>query len=92
MSNSAGFSPTSIPSVETLKRLAISESGFVFDPVSGHHFTLNETGLELLRRLQQDNALEPLMEQLTQEYDVSKRTLERDIMEFTGLLREYIGE
>jgi hypothetical protein len=26
------------------KRLALSESGFVFDPVSGQSFSVNETG------------------------------------------------
>lgn len=86
------ISPSSIPSADTLKRLAISESGFVFDPVSGHHFTLNETGLVLLRRLQINCELEPLLDQLSQEYDASKRILERDILEFAGVLRDYVGE
>ena len=92
MTNDSGVSSSPIPDVETLKRLAISESGFVFDPASGHHFTLNETGLELLRLLQKNNDLETLLQQLSEKYDASKRTLERDVLEFTGLLRDYVGK
>ena len=82
----------SIPSKESLHRLAISESGFVFDPSTGHHFTANETGLVLLRLLQQDQSIEHILDTLSREYKVSKRDLERDVLEFSGLLREFIGE
>ena len=29
-----------LPPLEVLNRLAVSESGFVFDPASGHNFTV----------------------------------------------------
>jgi len=32
-----------------LSSLAVNESGFAFDPASGHTFTLNRTGLVILR-------------------------------------------
>lgn len=80
------------PPLTSLQRLAISESGFVFDPVSGHNFTVNETGLTILRLLQKENELTPLLENLASDYDVSSRVLERDVLEFAGLLRDYVGE
>lgn len=80
------------PSLKSLQRLAISESGFVFDPASGHNFTVNETGLDILRALQKDNDLEKLLQDLSLQYEVSGRELERDILEFAGLLRDYVGE
>ncbi|MCI0506588.1 MAG: PqqD family protein [Gammaproteobacteria bacterium] len=80
------------PPLANLQRLAISESGFVFDPVSGHNFTVNETGLFILRLLQKNNRLEPLLDRLTTEYDSPRRELERDVLEFAGLLRDYVGE
>lgn len=82
----------SLPSEETLKRLAISESGFVFDPVSGHHFTANETGLVILRQLQKDQDFNHLLLWLQNEYDASARELERDTIEFIGILRDFVGE
>ena len=80
------------PSLLNLQQLAISESGFIFDPSSGHNFTVNETGLTMLRLLQKNNELEPLMKNLKEKYEVSQQELERDVLEFAGLLRDYVGE
>jgi hypothetical protein len=80
------------PPLANLQRLAISESGFVFDPVSGHNFTVNETGLMILRLLQKDNQLAKLLDHLANEYNAPRRELERDVLEFAGLLRDYVGE
>ncbi len=81
-----------LPSAQALHRLAISESGFVFDPMSGHHFTLNETGLEILRRLQKQQNLPQLLASLVQEYSVGSKELERDVQEFAGMLRKFVGD
>ena len=54
-------SSSALPSAQALHRLAISESGFVFDPMSGHHFTVNETGLEILKLLQKEQDLDMLL-------------------------------
>jgi hypothetical protein len=81
-----------LPSAQALRRLAISESGFVFDPMSGHHFTVNETGLEILRHLQKDQDLPDLLALLGQEYSVGVRELERDVLEFAGMLRKFVGD
>ena len=85
-------SGVSLPSSESLRRLAISESGFVFDPMSGHHFTVNETGLEILRHLQKDEDLSELLSFLEQEYSAGTRELERDVLEFAGMLRKFVGD
>ncbi len=81
-----------LPSSQSLRRLAISESGFVFDPVSGHHFTVNETGLEILHHLQKEQDLPELLSLLGREYSVGTRELERDVVEFAGMLRKFIGD
>jgi len=83
---------STFPPLANLQRLAISESGFVFDPVSGHNVTVNETGLFILRLLQRNNQLNPLLDKLISEYDTPRRELERDVLEFAGLLRDYVGE
>jgi hypothetical protein len=91
MSESENEAPA-IPSAETLRRLAVSESGFVFDPVSGHNFTVNDTGLIILRCLQQDQNFARLLDKLQQEFDADPSEIERDIIEFIGMLREFVGE
>jgi hypothetical protein len=82
----------SFPPLSSIQRLAISESGFVFDPVSGHNFTVNETGLAILRLLQKNTEVKPVLAHLVKEYDVSPRDAERDVMEFAGVLRSFVGD
>lgn len=81
-----------LPSVDTLRRLAISESGFVFDPVSGHNFTVNDTGMLILRHLQQKHNFATLIERLHHQYDANPNDIERDVIEFIGMLREFVGD
>ena len=54
-SNTSENTTSPFPPLSNLQQLAISESGFIFDPSSGHNFTVNETGLTMLRLLQKDN-------------------------------------
>lgn len=79
-----------LPDPKTLERLAISESGFVFDPVSGHSFTLNETALTILRLLQKNRRIAALRQQLLDDYEVDETTLDRDLLEFLGSLRDQL--
>jgi hypothetical protein len=81
---------TLLPDAMSLQRLAVSESGFVFDPVSGHSFTVNETGLAILRALQKDRGIDSLRESLSSEFDVDSTTLDRDLLEFLGSLRDQL--
>jgi hypothetical protein len=91
MSDRNFVAPT-IPSADTLRRLAISESGFVFDPVSGNNFTVNDTGLVLLRYLQKTPDFPSLIDELQRRYDATPNDIERDVIEFIGMLREFVGE
>lgn len=86
-----GSSDQRVPPADVLRRLAISERGFVFDPVSGNSFTVNETGLEVLRRLQNSSDVQAIIQELLAEYATTPRELERDLMEFLGMLRDYFG-
>ncbi|MGD8323912.1 MAG: PqqD family protein [Gammaproteobacteria bacterium] len=90
MSESTIDQQSLLPDAASLQRLAVSESGFVFDPVSGHSFTVNETGLMILRALQQDRRVDALRERLVSTYEVDAPTLDRDLLEFLGSLRDQL--
>ncbi len=79
-----------LPDAATLERLALSSSGFLFDPVSGHSFTLNETGRDILKILQETRDLKALKQQLSDEYDLDSSTLDRDLLEFLGSVRDQL--
>lgn len=76
-----------LPPVTVLERLALSDKGFVFDPVTGNSFTANATGLALLRLFQRERDLAELVAQITSEFDLSAQDAERDILDFAALLR-----
>jgi len=80
-----------LPSVEILNRLAISENGFVFDPNSGHSFTVNQTGLEIIDLLKKGADVKKTIQVLQQDFDVAANTAERDLIEFVRTLRNWLG-
>jgi len=51
--------------------LAISDTGFVFDPRSGHSYTVNSTGLALLRGLKQGLTLSQIRDAMVSTHDCS---------------------
>lgn len=75
------------PAADVLNRLALSDSGFVFDPVTGNSFSLNVTGLAIVRRLQRGETAGQLIASLQEEFEVEPQTAERDVIEFAALLR-----
>ena len=75
------------PHVESLKRLALSESGFIFDPVTGNSFTVNHTGLALLQLIQQTLDVGQITKRLQTEFVIDATIAERDTSEFAGLLK-----
>jgi len=72
---------------QRLKDLAVSETGFVFDPYSGATFSLNASALCLLRGLKEGLDREELLARLEEVFDVTDADLSRDIEEFLELLR-----
>jgi len=78
-------------SQELFHRLALSESGFVFDPVSGQSFTVNETGIELLRLFQQATDIQEIKKTLLETYSAQPNELERDINDFISSLSELMN-
>jgi len=73
-----------------LRDLAISESGFVFDPMTGHTFTVNPTGLFVLRALEEGCTEEEAAKKLEDVFDVmGGEDVARDVGEFVSRLREH---
>jgi hypothetical protein len=85
------FNPVTVtlPNQDALRRLAMSDSGFVFDPVNGDSFTVNPCGLTVLRLLKDGQGLREVLEQITKDYDVDSRKAERDILDFITQLRKH---
>jgi hypothetical protein len=81
--------PLALSNQAALRRLAVNDSGFVFDPVSGDSFTVNATGLTALQLLQQQYPLERVVAAITRKYQVDARQAERDVLDFIVQLRKH---
>jgi hypothetical protein len=72
------------------RRLALSESGFVFDPVSGQSFTVNEAGLAVLRLAQVEEDVAKLLSKLAEQFDATAEEIKRDALDFAERLKDFI--
>jgi PqqD family protein of HPr-rel-A system len=72
-----------------LRELALSDSGFVFDPMTGHTFTVNPSGLFILRKLKDGVAEADVAAKLGEEFELDAgEDPVRDIQDFILQLRE----
>ncbi|HHI96389.1 MAG TPA: PqqD family protein [Thermodesulfatator atlanticus] len=72
-----------------LKRLAISEEGFVFDPETGNSYTVNETGLLILKKLREGLSPEEIAGIMSEEYGISREEALRDIQDFLEAMARF---
>lgn len=71
------------------ENIALSESGFVFNPMNGESFTINETGRHILQLLKEGKDEDEIIEQINNEYQTKKMNVEKDIQDFLELIKRY---
>lgn len=75
--------------VTRLRELAVSDTGFVFDPYSGFTFSVNPTGRYILEQLKAGQSLEEVARRLREAFDTQPADdPSRDVHEFVLMLRE----
>ena len=75
-----------MPAHQRLKDLAISESGFVFDPYSGATFTVNRTGLLILHALGEGLDEAAIVKRVRASFRVASDDVASDVRDFVRLL------
>ncbi len=75
--------------IDKLTVLAVSESGFIFDPVTGHSYTANATGLKILELLKADKNEDEIKSAIMDEFDASDDEVTVDIQDFIENLKKY---
>ena len=71
------------------KNIAISETGFVFNPLTGDSFSTNAVGRLILSELQKGATNEDIKQTVSQTFAVDYSTLERDFDDFIMMLKSY---
>jgi PqqD family protein of HPr-rel-A system len=72
-----------------LKNLAISETGFVFDPRSGATYTLNPTGLAVVAALREGASLDDSIDRLRASFQEVDDDVRNDVIDFLQVLRQH---
>lgn len=71
------------------KNIAVSENGFMFNPLTGDSFSVNQTGVFILRKMKEGDSDEDIMKALQEEYELDTYTAEKDLYDFLSLLKSY---
>ncbi|MBN2828697.1 MAG: PqqD family protein [Candidatus Cloacimonetes bacterium] len=70
-----------------LKKIAISESGFIFDPSTGISYNSNEMAITIINLLNKDRSEEEIIAKIMEEYEVTHDAIRRDLEYFLTQLK-----
>lgn len=71
------------------KNIAISDSGFVFNPTTGDSYSLNQVGREILQYMGENKSREEITSLMTAAYDIDGSTFEKYYYDFISMLRQF---
>lgn len=71
------------------KNIAISDSGLLFNPVTGESFSVNPIGIEILNLCKVGKSFEEISEVLLSRYNTDLDTVEKDFNDFIGILEHH---
>jgi len=71
------------------KNIAISDTGFVFNPVNGESFSINPIGIEIINLMKEDKSFDDIMKSMQAKYSVEETTIEKDYFDFIGILKHH---
>ncbi len=81
-----------------IENLAINESGFIFDPITGITYTVNEVGRFILERLKDGASTDDIVRAIGEEFESEDKDVYRHTLEFVhnltenGLIDKSVGE
>lgn len=68
------------------KNLALSDTGFIFDPSNGNSFSTNPIGLSIVKMLKEGKEMATIKKKILEEYATDADTIEKDIYDFENML------
>lgn len=67
-------------------KIAISDTGFIFDPTTGESFSVNPIGLEIIKLIKQAKSIEEIKKYLLDKYEVTEPILSKVLDEYIDTL------
>jgi hypothetical protein len=75
--------------MKRLGDLALSDTGFAFDPCSGSTYTINATGLCVLQAMKEGLARDAIGARVRERFQARDADVARDVDDFVALLRQH---
>ena len=69
--------------------VAVSESGFVFNPSTGESYSINPIGIEIFNMIKESKPFEEISGEMLSKYNTEEDTFEKDFQDFIGFLKQY---
>ena len=71
------------------KNIAVSDSGFIFNPGTGDSFSTNPIGIKIVNMLKEQHDELAIKEAILNEYNVEESTFEIDFQDFMNMLKTF---
>lgn len=71
------------------KNIAVSENGFIFNPLSGDSFSTNPVGQEVIRLLKDGKSRSEIITDLASRYAAEPSVIEKDLGDFFQMLQSF---
>lgn len=68
------------------RNIALSDSGFVFNPTTGDSFSTNPIGLEIIKMLKEGQTAEDVKKHVLKNYMTDEVSFEKDYYDFVNML------
>lgn len=68
------------------KNIALSDSGFIFDPSTGDSFSTNPIGMQIIQLIRQGKTEKEILKKIEETYLVDEATVEKDFYDFMKML------
>jgi hypothetical protein len=68
------------------RNIALSDSGFVFDPSTGDSFSTNPIGLEIIKMLKDGKTPDEIKTYAVKTYMTDEQTFEKDFYDFVNMV------
>lgn len=71
------------------KNIAMSDSGFVFNPTTGDSYSINRVGRQILDYLSEGRSLDEITALMTAEYEIDAAGFEKYFFDYISMLRQF---
>ena len=74
--------------IKLKKNIAMSESGFLFDPTTGDSYSVNQTGSIIIEYLKEGLSEDQIVDKLKETFDSDTEQMRKDLDDFLHYLKQ----